>query len=158
MPDQLSEHYDALIEGTYDCVDRIVLNARFPLGRDGGGMRFWWRQLFGSEETLDTNHLMRMAGRFSRRLRAYTKAHGIPVQDCTANDEKWKIAQDYLSSHTVQTGLFLVLVSRAPAPVWEVTNARQGGHIAVVKRKDPWPYVKHYSFHILDPDWGHVVI
>jgi hypothetical protein len=24
--------------------------------------------------------------------------------------------------------------------------------------KQPWPYVIHYSFHILDPDWGHLTI
>ena len=23
---------------------------------------------------------------------------------------------------------------------------------------DPMPYVNHYSFHILDPDWGHLTI
>lgn len=158
LPDQFSSRYPELIDGTYDCVDRIVLNARFPLARDGGGMRFWWRQLFGSDETLDTNHLMRMAGRFSRRLRAYAEAQGIPVEECAAGEEKWKIAQTYMASHPIRPGLFLVLVSRAPAPVWEVKKARQGGHIAAVVRKHPWPYVKHYSFHILDPDWGHVVI
>ena len=28
-----------LLEGVYDCVDRIVLNAFFPMGQTGGGMR-----------------------------------------------------------------------------------------------------------------------
>jgi hypothetical protein len=46
--------------------------------------------------------------------------------------------------------LFLVLVGRAQAPAWDV-NARH--HI---ERKKPMPYVNHYSFHILDPDWGHL--
>src|SRR5260370_22287370 len=32
----------------------------------------WWRALTGSEETLDNTHLMRMAGRFSRRIHGYT--------------------------------------------------------------------------------------
>jgi hypothetical protein len=68
MPDQFSSLYAGLLDWTYDCADRIVLNARFPLGREGGGMRFWWPQLCGSEEELDTHHLMRMGGRFSRRL------------------------------------------------------------------------------------------
>jgi hypothetical protein len=31
---------------------------------------------------LDDAHLIRMAGRFSRRLHAFAKAHGIPVIDC----------------------------------------------------------------------------
>jgi len=27
-----------------------------------------------------------------------------------------------------------------------------------IERKKPMPYVNHYSFHILDPDWGHLTI
>jgi hypothetical protein len=36
FPDEFRDLYDEILDGTYDCVDRIVLNARFPLGRDGG--------------------------------------------------------------------------------------------------------------------------
>jgi hypothetical protein len=50
MPDQLSEHYRDLLEGSYDCVDRIVLNAHFSVGRSPGGFRYWWRLLAGSDE------------------------------------------------------------------------------------------------------------
>jgi len=35
-PDDLSQYYAELLEGVYDCVDRIVLNAFFPLGQTGG--------------------------------------------------------------------------------------------------------------------------
>jgi hypothetical protein len=69
----LSTLYSDLLEGSYDCVDRVVLNAYFGMGQTGGGLRVWWRGLYGSDETLDDNHLMRMAGRFSRRLRAWRK-------------------------------------------------------------------------------------
>ena len=31
------------------------------------------------------------------------------------------------------------------------------GHIDI-RRKQPYPYVNHYPFHIMDPDWGHVII
>jgi len=27
-----------------------------------------------------------------------------------------------------------------------------------IERKKPMPYVNHYSFHILDPEWGHITI
>ena len=40
--------------------------------------------LTGSDETLDNAHLMRMAGRFSRRVRGWAQAHQIPVIDCSA--------------------------------------------------------------------------
>jgi hypothetical protein len=30
------------LEGSYECVDRIVINAYYRLGQMGGGMRLWW--------------------------------------------------------------------------------------------------------------------
>src|SRR6266481_6011444 len=102
MTDGLSTLYQDLLSGSYDCVDRIVLNAYFRMGHSPGGFRVWWRALTGSDETLENAYLMRMAGRFSRRVRGYAKAH--------------------------------------------------------IERKKPTPYVNHPSFHILDPDWGHLTI
>src|SRR5262249_12954977 len=69
MTDRLSTLYQDLLGGSYDCVDRIVLNAYFRMGHDPGGFRVWWRALTGSDETLENAYLMRMAGRFSRRVR-----------------------------------------------------------------------------------------
>ena len=71
MEDQLTQAYADLLDGTYDCVDRIVLNAYFRSGHIAGGFRNWWRRLHGSDTDLDDSHLMRMAGRFARRLRGY---------------------------------------------------------------------------------------
>ena len=102
--DQFSEQYQDLIEDSYDCVDRIVLNAYFAKGQDPGGMRVWWRDLYGSDEELDTNHLMRMAGRFSRRVHAYAKAAGIPVRDCAPKEKKFEIAEEYLAKRDSKTG------------------------------------------------------
>ena len=70
MGDPFSAHYEDLLEGSYDCVDRIVLNGYYRMGHHPAGFRLWWRRLTGSDETLDNNHLMRLAGRFSRRVRA----------------------------------------------------------------------------------------
>jgi hypothetical protein len=41
--DEFSLRYSDLVTGSYDCVDRIVLNAFFPLGHNPGGFRVWWR-------------------------------------------------------------------------------------------------------------------
>ncbi len=122
MADSLSDRYAELLTGSYDCVDRIVLNAYFRMGHDPGGFRIWWRQLTGSDETLDNTHLMRMAGRFSRRVRGYAKASGIPVVDCPVGERKHEIAEEYLAKTTVTQGLFLILVGRAQAPVWDVSG------------------------------------
>ena len=63
MPDPLSAHYQDLLASSYDCVDRIVLNAYFRLGMTPGGFRYWWQPRTGSEEQLDNEHWMRMASR-----------------------------------------------------------------------------------------------
>ena len=152
MADALSKRYADLLTGSYDCVDRIVLNAYFRMGHHPGGFRVWWRALTGSDETLDNTHLMRLAGRFSRRLRAYAQAKGIPVVDCPVGERKHELAEDYLAKTKITQGLFLVLVGRAQAPVWDVSGKHH------LERKRPLPYVNHYSFHILDPDWGHITI
>jgi hypothetical protein len=157
MPDQLSALYSEFLEGGYDCVDRVILNAYFSMGQSGGGFRTWWRELYGSDENLDDNHLMRMAGRFSRRLRAWAKANNVPVVYCAAGERKHEIAEEHLSTKQVKPGLFLILVSKAPALVWEAQKTGTG-KLGQLAPKDPWPYVNHYSFHILDPDWGHVTI
>jgi hypothetical protein len=99
-----------------------VLNAYFRMGHNPGGFRIWWRALTGSDETLENAYLMRMAGRFSRRIRGYAKAHGIPVIDCSAGQRKHDLAEEYLAKTTVTQGLFLVLVGRAQAPVWDVSG------------------------------------
>ena len=44
------------------------------MGHDPGGFRVWWQALTGSDETLENTYLMRLAGRFSRRIRGYAKA------------------------------------------------------------------------------------
>lgn len=155
--DDISEHYKDLIEHQYDCVDRIVLNAYFPMGQTSGGMFTWWHALYGAAEPLDTARLMRMAGRFARRLRAVAKQRGIPVIDCTPKEKKFEIANSYMDRHDGRPGLFLILVSKGKAPVWEVWPAKNGASGAI-RRKSPMPFVNHYAFHIYDPDWGHIQI
>jgi hypothetical protein len=101
MPDSLSERYTDLLTGSYDCVDRIVLNAYFRMGHDPGGFRLWWRALSGSDETLDNTHLMRMAGRFNRRVRGYAKAQCIPVVDCPVGERKHELVDVQLNTPRV---------------------------------------------------------
>src|SRR5215510_2921024 len=152
MTDGMSTLYQDLLSGSYDCVDRIVLNAYFRMGHNPAGFRLWWRQLTGSDETLENARLMRLAGRFSRRIHGYAKGHNIPVVNCSAGDRKHDIAEEHLAKTSVTHGLFLVLVGRAQPPVWDVSTNHH------IEKKKPMPYVNHYSFHILDPDWGHVTI
>jgi hypothetical protein len=39
MPESLSDRYVELLSGSYDCADRIVLNAYFRMGHTAGGFR-----------------------------------------------------------------------------------------------------------------------
>ena len=89
MADDFTERYRDLLTGWYDCVDRIVLNAYYPMGSTAGGFRTWWRRLAGGSDAeadavLDNAHLMRLAGRFARRVRAWAADNAVPVIDCTA--------------------------------------------------------------------------
>ncbi len=155
-PDPLSQHYASRLDGVYDCVDRLTINAYFPIAQTPGGFRAWWRDLFDSDDNLDNTHLMRLAGRFSRRVRGWAKKHGIPVIDCRAGERKHEIGEQYLPTDPTRTGIFCVLVNRAPVPIWDVQ--RYGNNGINLRRKEPYPYVNHYSFHIWDAQWGHLTV
>ena len=152
MIDGLSQTYAELLDGSYDSLDRIVLNAYFRFAQSPAGFLVWWPQLHGSDEDLDKAHLMRLAGRFRRWLRAWALANNVPIKVCKAGEHKFEIADEYLAKTDVREGVFLIIEGRAQAPVFDVLNS---GHIRI---KQPYPYVNHFSFHILDPDWGQVVI
>jgi hypothetical protein len=157
MADDFSARYGDLLTGSYDCVDRVVLNAFFPLGHSPAGFRFWWRRWHdGSDDQLDNAHLMRMAGRFARRVKAWGQANGVPVIFCKARERKHLIAEAYLAERKLtQPGVFLVLVAQAPATVFKVSRSSRGRIVNLEKKSE---HVYHYSFHLLDPDWGHVTI
>jgi hypothetical protein len=156
VTDEFSQRYGDLLTGCYDCVDRIVLNAYFPLGHNPGGFRVWWRRWHDdSDAELDNAHLMRLAGRFARRVRAWAAAHNLPVIDCKSDERKHRIAEEYLREHTVGVGVFLILVARAPATVWKVSRTNAGRIRNVEKTRQ---FVNHYSFHIMDPAFGHLTI
>jgi len=154
--DDFSAYHDDLLEGRYDCVDRIVINGYFPLGQQGGGFRSWWRKLTGSDETLDQAHLQRLAGRFSRRIHAWANKQTVPLIHCAAGERKHELAERYLPQDPDFHGLFLILVAKAPGLVWEVKHSANG--VPHLQRKTPWPYVNHYHFHFIDPEWGHITI
>ena len=154
--DKLCAHYADILEGTYDCVDRLVLNAYYPLGYSSGGFRCWFRNLYGSDQGLNNNTLMRMAGRFSRRIRAFCKKESIPLVYFKSGERKHQEAEKLLPQDKNFTGLFAVFVSKAPAVVWDVKEFGDG-KINLVK-KTPLSYINHYSFHIIDHHWGHITI
>ena len=126
------------------------------MGYGPGGFRTWWRQLHaGSGEHFDDTHLMRMAGRFARRVKAWAAAGGVPLIYCKAGECRHLIAAGYLEAHSVGAGVFFIVVARAPAPVWKVKRPASG-IIASLEKKTG--YVSQYSFRIMDPAWGDLAI
>jgi hypothetical protein len=85
-PDDFSSYIGELLRGSYDCVDRIVLRAYFPMGQTSGGFLTWWNRLYPNTE-LNQEQLRRMAGDFSRRVRAFGQKHQIPIQYCEIGDK-----------------------------------------------------------------------
>jgi hypothetical protein len=155
--DDFSQYYAELLQGTYDCVDRIVLNAFYPLGQTGGGVRTWWRCLRGDDSNLDDEHLREMAGSFSRRLHAFCMKQAIPIIEAKVGERKHELAQPYLPNDPQFCGLFLVIKGNAPAPVWEVKRNAEG-RITEIRHRKSWPFVRHFYFHLMDQEWGHVTI
>ena len=51
--------------------------------------------------------------------------------------------------------MFLILVARAPALVWKVTRTSSGKIRNLEKTRR---FVNRYSFHIMDPTFGHLTI
>ena len=119
VADDFTERYGDLLAGSYDCVDRVVLNAFFPVGHNPGGFRCWWRRLHGSDDQLDDTHLMRMAGRFARRVKAWAAANEVPLIFCTAGERKHLIAEQYLEENSVAPGVF-----GPPRQVWRLLCLR----------------------------------
>jgi hypothetical protein len=77
MTDGLSTLYQDLLGGSYDCVDRIVLNAYFRMGHDPGGFRVWWQALTGSDEQRTfTSELFSMPGTQRTRSRGRRRHRG----------------------------------------------------------------------------------
>jgi hypothetical protein len=157
MCDDFSSSYEDLLIGTYDCVDRIVVRAYFSMGHSPSGFRCWWRNMYGSDDTLDDTHLMRMSGRFTRRLTAYANAKGIPTIRCETGTNKHEIGEEHLARNPDVEGLFLILIARAQAPIWNVHRGGSNGYLQL-RRKPKAPFVNHIFFHINDPDWGHITV
>ena len=86
--------------------------------------------------------LMRLAGRFSRRIHGYAKANGIPVAHCPAGERKHELAEEYLAKTNITQGLFLILVGRAQAPVWDVSVNHH------IEPKKPMPHESGGQTHL----------
>lgn len=152
LTDPFSSHYAELLDGTYDCVDRIVLNGYFRFIQSPGGFRTWWRQLYGHDDNLDNAHLMRFAGRFARRVRYAAMRQRIPILEKTPDDRMHELAEQHRPDDPNRKGVFCITVHRTPNSVWGVIGTKN------LVRKSPAPWLNHYAFHIQDPDWGHITI
>jgi DNA-binding transcriptional ArsR family regulator len=152
--DSFSVRYQDLLDGSYDCVDRIVFNGYCALLCSPGGFRTWWREVYGNDDHLDDAHVMRWAGRFARRVRAMAKKRKIPIVEKVSDERMHPVAEQHRPSDVNQKGLFCITIHRAPNSVWGVKATASGSpHLA---RKSPPVWVNHFAFHFQDPDWGHV--
>lgn len=157
-PDGFEKQYANQIDGFYDCVDRVVLNGHCRHASSPGGFRCFWRKLFGNDDNLDDTHVMRLAGRFSRRLRAWAQKQEIPVLnawDFSDDDKRMHaVASEHLPTDADFKGVFCITVHRAPGPLRKIKRYGNGG----IDIKTKLVYVNHYAFHIWDPQWGHLTI
>jgi hypothetical protein len=154
--DILTEHYAPLLEGTYDCIDRIVLNAYCRMLLVPGGVRNWYRLMQGSDTDMSDAAMMRFAGRFSRRVQSFCKKKGIPFVHFRTGERKHEEAEMMKPKDKSFIGIFAIFVSRAPSLLWEVKKFENGS--IDIRRKEKTSLVNHYYIHIMDKDWGHITI
>ncbi len=85
MPsDEFSLRYSDLVTGSYDSVDRIVLNAFFPLGHNPGGFRVWifLRQRGSAESKPSPNHTVTPAPKAPSLVNALMDGHQYLIEHC----------------------------------------------------------------------------
>jgi len=154
--DKLCNHYNEILDGTYDCIDRLVLNGYFSQGCSPGGFRTWFRALKGSDKDLNNTTLMRMPGRFSRRINAFCKKRNIQLLYFKTGERKHEKAEELLPTDKNFTGIFAIFIARAPGSVWDIKEFDNGK--IDIRKKKPLPFINHYYFHIIDKEWGHITI
>jgi len=154
--DSLTEHYQPLLEGTYDCIDRIVLNAYCPMLLVAGGVRNWYRKMKGDDKDLSDAALMRYAGRFSKRVQQFCTKKNIPFVRFNCGGRKHIEAEALKPEDSGFHGIFAIFVSRAPSLLWEVKQFESGS--IDIRRKKKTSLVNHYFFHIMDKKWGHITV
>mgnify|MGYP000250522963 CR=1 FL=1 len=118
--------FDEFLEGSYDCIDRVVLRAYFQLGQAPAGFRTWWRRWKGSDEGLDNMSLMRIAGRFARRVKGWAKSNTVPMVYSKSGERNEDLAESYLPEDPSFEGVFLIVVGRAPGNVRDVQHTADG--------------------------------
>lgn len=157
--DDFTRQYTDDLEGVCDCPDRMVFWCYEPHLMNGGGMRVFWRNLHdGDDSTLTTEHLENMAGGLTRRLLAYCEKQHIPVLEAHKGEHKCDRASEHWPQDPKFSGLFLAISSLADAPTWVVDRSRTSGKIINIHRPEKWRRVRHWFFHIMDLEWGHVTI
>ena len=124
--DTFSSQYKEILEGGYKCIDRVVVKGYHGSGHHGGGFRNWWRCLYGTDENLDNAHLMRMAGHFSRSVKAFCERNKIPIEYYLSKERKHEQAEVCIPERKDFCGIFLVQVSRRTACVWDVKEYENG--------------------------------
>lgn len=149
--------YQNLLSGLYCSFDRIVIGAYFIMLHKPGGLLTWFRRLHPNKP-LDKNQLMRFACRFGRRTQAFAKANQIPVLYPERGTRKHELAQTYLNDFKKPEGIFLIMVVREMAWVYEsytpkTTAEKLHRHLDMNMR-----LVNYYYFHLRDKHWGHVTI
>ena len=154
--DYLTQHYSNILDGSYDCIDRIVLNAYCPMLLIPGGVRNWYRIMQGDDRDMSDSTMMRYAGRFSRRVQAFCKKGNIPFRIFKTGERKHEEAEKLKPSDKSFIGIFAIFVSRAPSLLWEVKRFENNS--IDIRRKNKTSLVNHYYIHIMDKDWGHITV
>jgi hypothetical protein len=155
--DNFVKEYQDLLDGVYCSFDRIVIGAYFTMLHTCGGLLTWFRRLHPNKP-LDKNQLMRFACRFGRRTKAFAKANQIQILYPKRGTRKHELAQTYLKSFKKEQGIFLIMVVREMAWVYDSYPPKTKATTLHRNLQAEMRLVNYYYFHLLDKNWGHVTI
>ncbi len=133
MQDPLSDRYRDLLQRSYDCVDRIVLNGHFRLASSGGGFRTWWRRLYGRMTTWTT------PGEVEGKVRYLTRKKPRPSRGGRRGTApgRWRFGREASGCARSSPRPASLRASARPRTTRSVRSLPPGGEFRVIDRPNP---------------------
>jgi hypothetical protein len=155
-PDNFSQYHAELLDGIYDCVERIVLNAFYPWGRPAVACAAGGEDFTGTTRNWMTSICARWQAHSPAACTPSAPNKGFPSSRRDPGSEG--------TSWPSRTCPRIRPLAACSGDHWQCVGADLGSQpqyrwqITEIRHRKKWPFVKHYHFHIMDREWGHVTI
>ena len=153
----LQSLYAPHVQLAYTGIDRIYIRGYVPILQSCGGFRTCAERLRPDEPVTQT-WIRSLTRRFHNNVKKYATEHAIPVIKLEQGKRKHLIADEYRTTTVKDEGVYLIIKSFEKAKTVtseEPANASTSKHRNLKMRTG---FVTHYSFYIIDRQWGPISI